>query len=255
MGGWLGGQGGTSTKISKWYGDSRVLYLPGGIYDKNDVKTYLNGELAGDYGFDPLGIGKDFVQVRKYRNAELIHSRWAMLGIAGIVIPEGLQENGADIIGSTWFETGSKMLNGGNLKYFAVPWGVLDNPLPLALVVAIELGLMAAVESYRKNGSGPSGYSPGVGKFESSIFESLDKLYPGGPFDPLGLADDTEVFAELKVKEIKNGRLAMVSVLAIAIQSYVVGEGPYSNWSKHLADPFGYNLVTILASEDRSPVL
>jgi len=114
---------------------------------------------------------------------------------------------------------------------------------------------MFFVESYRSSGKGPAGYSPGVGKFDSIIFDGLDSLYPGGPFDPLGLADDPEVFDELKVKEIKNGRLAMVSVLGFAIQSYITGEGPYSNWSKHVTDPFGYNLVTILSSEDRTPVL
>merc|ERR1712025_824163 len=121
--------------------------------------------------------------------------------------------------------------------------------------LVIEVALMAAVESYRKNGKGPAGYSPSVGKFDSSIFDGLDSLYPGGPFDPLDLADDPTVFAELKVKDIKNGRLAMVSFLAIAVQSYVTGEGPYANWSKHVADPFGYNLLTILTSDDRTPVL
>ncbi len=40
-----------------------------------------------------------------------------------------------------------------------------------------------------------------------------------------------------------------------AVQSYVTGEGPYANWAKHVADPFGYNLLTILSGEDRVPTL
>ncbi|GIL79814.1 hypothetical protein Vretimale_12430 [Volvox reticuliferus] len=252
--GWLGGQGG-AVNLDKWYGPDRVLFLPSGLYDRAEVPAYLNGELAGDYGYDPLGLGKDTETVAKYREYELLHARWAMLAAAGILIPEGLQANGANLKGGVWFETGAEMLNGGTLNYFAVPWGIVSNPLPLFAVVAVEVGLMGAVEFYRRNGSGPAGYSPGIGKFDSSVFEGMDSIYPGGPFDPLGLADDPEVFQELKVKEIKNGRLAMVSVLAFAVQSYVTGEGPYANWIKHVQDPFGYNLLTVLGNEDRVPTL
>ncbi|GBF88582.1 chlorophyll a-b binding protein, chloroplastic [Raphidocelis subcapitata] len=252
--GWLGGT--ETSNLSKWYGPDRALFLPGGLLDRDDLPLYLDGTLPGDYGYDPLGLGKDTEQVAKYRVNELIHARWAMLAAAGIIIPEGLAASGSAIKGATWFETPAAMLNGGTLNWSVAPFGVLSNPLPLAAVALVNTGLMAAVESFRGKGEGPAGYSPGVGKFDSGIFAGLDPLYPGGPFDPLGLADDPEVFQELQVKEIKNGRLAMISVLAFAIQGVVTKEGPYANISKHLADPFGYNLLSVLgAGEDRVPTL
>lgn len=44
--------------------------------------------LAGDFGFDPLGLGEDPESLRWYVQAELVHCRFAMLGVAGILLTD-----------------------------------------------------------------------------------------------------------------------------------------------------------------------
>ena len=223
-------------------GPNRRLYLPAGLLDINtDVPSYLDGSLAGDYGFDPLQLGKDG-KVAQYRAAEVIHARWAMLAIPGIVIPEAL-----GIPGGVWTETGKVFLDGE-----AGRPEILQNPY---LFAAIQIGLFAAVEGYRAGKApAPDGFVPFKGKFSGSDFSGLDPINPGGPLDFFNVAATPEDLAVLKVKEIKNGRLAMIAMLGVFVQGLTTGEGPAANWGKHVADPFGYNFVTISAVE-RTPVL
>lgn len=44
--------------------------------------------MAGDFGFDPLGLGEDPQSLKWYVQAELVHARFAMAGVAGILFTD-----------------------------------------------------------------------------------------------------------------------------------------------------------------------
>ncbi|KAJ6760525.1 CHLOROPHYLL A-B BINDING PROTEIN CHLOROPLASTIC [Salix purpurea] len=73
--------------------------------------SYLNGSLPGDNGFDPLGLAEDPENLRWFVQAELVNGRWAMLGVAGMLLPEVFTKIGI-INAPEWYDA-------GKAEYFA----------------------------------------------------------------------------------------------------------------------------------------
>lgn len=82
---------------------------------------------SGDYGFDPLRLGTDAEALKWFQQAELQNGRWAMLGVAGIMVGEIIRPD------VNFYTAGRD----------------LPTPIPLATLIAIQFILFHYVEIMR----------------------------------------------------------------------------------------------------------
>jgi light-harvesting complex I chlorophyll a/b binding protein 1 len=171
----------------------------------------LDGSMAGDVGFDPLGLSNiDDVGIDLYwlREAELKHCRVAMMAVAGI----------------TWVELfgpapGCEMATAKDqMDAFWQIWGAHPQYIAFGLI------MIMFIETF-------SGIAVGHAR------ESGDRAPGDFGLDPLGYGKgDAAAFDKLKEQEVANGRLAMIAAAGELVQGCTTGHGAFENLMQALSD-------------------
>ena len=171
----------------------------------------LDGSMAGDVGFDPLGLSEiDEVGIDLYwmREAELKHSRVAMLAVAGILQVE--------IFGP------APGCEAATAKCQMDAFWQLWNSHPQ--YVAFGFIMITIIEMI-------SGIAATTGR------ETGDRAPGDFGLDPLGFGKgDAAKFERLKAQEVANGRLAMWAAAGLLMQGCTTHQGGIENLMQALSD-------------------
>jgi len=156
----------------------------------------LDGSMAGDVGFDPLGFSTTITELggdlNYVREAELMHGRQAMLAVVGFVFPS--------IFGKLPVEWTASVSTEPLTAQYQLPDVVLGQ---LALSIAIAEGIRA------------------------SIIYKEDSVPGEHGFDPAGFipkfCNTPEKMAAMKTKEITHCRAAMIAFVGFVFQEAITG--------------------------------
>lgn len=165
----------------------------------------LDGTLAGDVGFDPIGFAKNRNSLLWMREAELKHSRLAMLAAVGWPLSELWHKNIAQMFGLESILAGKSgelapsLLNGGLNSVYA------SGMLMMSLIFT------ALLEGQAMN--------------KGEVFWGAEKSADYKPgdfgFDPLNLKNIRGDTMVMETAEIKNGRVAMLAITFFAFSEFV----------------------------------
>jgi len=223
-------------KFTKYFGEERGRWMPRGSVsffsggDSDDdasssfmFPSYLDGTLAGDAQFDPLRLSDTEEKRRRNVELELLHGRWAMLAVVGVCVPEIVSRSGAlELSEPIWWKIGEKVLEGIDVNYLGIEGFHIAGASGIIGIAFCQAVLMGGPEYARY---------VGIESLEPvGVYLPGDTNYPGGgPFDPFNLSADAERDVELRVSEVKHGRLAMIAMLGVFAQAFVTREGPVAN--------------------------
>lgn len=146
----------------------------------------LDGSMAGDVGFDPMGISEIQQDLIYARWAELKHGRIAMLAIVGLLTEE----------------------------YFHLPGEAYQNPDPFGAISSVGLGVNVQIL-----------LGIGFVEL-SNFYKHYDGSTPGDLGWDLGMLKGKSEAEILKAQtqEIKHCRLAMVAILGATVQTLMFHE-------------------------------
>jgi hypothetical protein len=179
----------------------KVKPINGWVPDGKKFCYGLPGSVAPLGEFDPLGFckGRDLVGVKRFREAEVMHGRVAMMATVGYLLAEN----------TPTIAYGFEHPTIANDQIPSIPTAVL---FPFFLLINIAEALRAS----------KGWVEPGDGK----LFTLRENYYPGDiGFDPLDWKPaSAEDFASMQSKELSNGRLAMFAAAGMCVQELVTGQ-------------------------------